>query len=164
MGICKGESDIQAERAMKLIVLLFALLIGLVGCSSSSSDGNGSTTHSTGGSTPVAGSTDPSSNPLPADGRPVLRFEPADEDSQIASATNSSGQMYEVRIWKKHPKLLKVESVGLDERNKRLAIVLRTAKVINVTTDRIPNLRLATAKQVLEIAGSDPIAEQKKTQ
>ena len=95
---------------------------------------------------------------VPNDGRPVLRFEPAPENSQIAQALNSSGQMYEYRLWKGHPQLLKVESTSLDEKNKALTIVLRTSKVFNITTDRIPNVKLATANQFLELAGVQPVA------
>lgn len=95
---------------------------------------------------------------VPGGGRPVLQFEPAPENSQIAQAMNSSGQMFEVRIWKGHPQLLKVESVWVDQKNKALTIMLRSTKVLNITTDRIPNLKLATAKQLLEIAGVQPTA------
>lgn len=95
---------------------------------------------------------------VPGAGRPVLQFEPGPEDSQLAQAMNSSGQMYEVRIWKRHPQLLKVESVWVDAKNKYLTIALRTGKVLNITTDRIPNLKLATANQLLEMAGIQPAA------
>ena len=94
----------------------------------------------------------------PGAGRPVMRYELAPEDSQIAQSLNSSGQMYEVRIFKKNPQLLKIESVGIDQKNKALTIILRSGKVFNITTDRIPNVKLATANQFLDLAGVQPVA------
>jgi hypothetical protein len=90
---------------------------------------------------------------VPGSARPVLRYEPAAEDSEIASAMNNSGQMYEVRVWKRDPQLVKVESVWLDPNSKALTILLRSGKVLNITTDKIVNLKQATAKQILDIAG-----------
>ena len=95
---------------------------------------------------------------VPGAGRPEMRYEPAPESSQIAQAMNSSGQMYEVRIWTKHPQLLKVESIWVNEKNKALTIILRSGKIFNITTDRIPNVKSATANQFLELAGVQPSA------
>ncbi len=92
----------------------------------------------------------PSSRP------PPLRYEPAAEDSQIATAMDSSGRPYEVRIFKRHPQLVKVESTWLGPNQKALSIVLRDGKVHQVTTDRIANLKLATAAQILELIGIQP--------
>ena len=99
----------------------------------------------------------------PGAGRPALLYEAAPEDSQIASATNSSGQLYEVRIFKKHPQLLKIESTSLDSKNRKLTIVLRSGEVKEITTDSIPNLKLATANQLVELAGLQPVTGGNKT-
>ncbi len=95
---------------------------------------------------------------VPGAVRPEMRYEPAAENSQIARAMNGSGQMYEVRVWTKHPQLLKVESIWVDDKNKALTIILRTGKIFNITTDRIPNVKSATANQFLELAGVQPSA------
>lgn len=87
-----------------------------------------------------------------------MQYEPAPENSQIAQTTTSGGQSYDVRIWKKHPQLLKVEAIGVDEKNRALTIITRDAKIYKVTTDKIPNVKLATAAQFLELAGVEPSA------
>ena len=93
---------------------------------------------------------------LPAGAHPILRWEPAAEDSQIASAINASGQMYETRIFKRHPQLVKVDSTWIDAKQKALKIVLRNGQVKDVTTDKIVNLKQATAAQLLELVGIQP--------
>ena len=186
MGICEGKFNIKADDTMRLAVYLFFLLIviGIAGGCSGNADvskstnapGSVSNTIAASNSGQTLSSNAPPSNPaaiptaenaienpnrrkvidVPGEGRPVMRYEPAAEDSQIASAMNSGGQMFEIRIWKKHPQLLKVESIWVDQKNKALTIILRTGQVMNITTDRIPNLKLATANQLLEIAGVHP--------
>jgi len=101
---------------------------------------------------------------MPADGRPILRWEPAAEDSQITSAMNASGQMYESRIFKRHPQLVKVDATWINPKEKSLKIVLRNGRVMDVTTDKIVNLKLATAAQILELVGIEPVkSERNKT-
>ncbi len=89
----------------------------------------------------------------PADDRPVLRFDPAPEDSQIASAMNSSGQMYDTRIFKRHPQLVKVDSTSIGPKEKELKILLRNGQIKIVTTDSIVDLKQATTSQLLRLAG-----------
>jgi len=158
-----------------LYLLAVALLLG--GCSDASDAGKTSNTAVNssvfaGSTTPQAANGEPALNGIstpptanfvavnkrvvpdgPGSGRPILRYEPAADNSQIASAMNSDGQMFEVRIWKKHPQLVKIESTWLDQKNKALYILLRTGKVMNITTDRIQNLKQATTRELLEIAG-----------
>jgi hypothetical protein len=112
---------------------------------------------------PSAGVVEPSNKrPLadvPGGGRPVLRFEEAAEDSEIAQTMNSSGQMYEVRVWRKNPQLVKVESTWVDPKTKDLKIILRNGQVKHVSTDiSIPNLKQATANQLLQLIGIEPSA------
>jgi hypothetical protein len=170
VGIRKGEFNIQTDwhnmnRDFTFLVVIVSSLI--VGCSSGANvsvpaDSSAAVSPASAAANNAApgGGTDlnaKSSTPLPGAGRAELHYEPAPEDSQIAQATNSSGQFYEVRIFKRNPQLLKVESVSTDQKNRALTIVLRTAQVFNVTTDRIPNLKLATANQLLELAGVQPV-------
>lgn len=158
MGIRKGKSNFQAVVDVMRAKYPFCFLLIAAGLSGACT------------SNPNVNSVGAPSNNLienvnkqkvpeaPGEGRPVLHYEPASENSQIASAMNRSGQTYEVRIWTKHPQLLKVESVSIDEKSKALTIVLRSAQVLNITTDRIPNLKLATADQILDLAGVKPVA------
>lgn len=159
MGIGEGKSDIQAYYKMKQIVVLIVLLVSvslIISCSDNSEVASQANTQtSTSASVQNGGQTNPGITPAPGAGRPILKFEPSPEDSQIAQAMQD-GKLYELRIWKKHPKLLKVESTTLDEKNKSLSIVLRSAQVINITTDRIPNVRLATADQFLQLVDTAP--------
>jgi hypothetical protein len=90
---------------------------------------------------------------VPGTTRPSLQYQPAGEDSEIASTMNAAGQMFEVRVWKRHPQLVKVESIWIDAKNKQLTYMLRSGKVLNITTDRIGNLKQATTSQLLDIAG-----------
>jgi hypothetical protein len=134
---------------MKQTIFFFFLLISAVlffGCGNNADTGQ--TTNANPGNSNVVG--------VPNTGRPVMQYEPAPEDSQIAQANNSSGQLYEVRIWKKHPQLLKVESTTIDQNSKALTIILRSTQITNITTDRIPNIKLATANQFLELANVKP--------
>jgi len=100
---------------------------------------------------------------MPAGERPVLRFENAGEDSEIAAAMNNNGQMYEVRIFRRHPQLVKVESTWIDPKVKALQIFLRNGQVLNITTDRIVNLKQATTAQLLAIAGLPAVPAMPKT-
>jgi hypothetical protein len=133
-----------------LFFLLFTSAVLLFGCGSNADIDKTAnvTANPNAGNSNVVG--------VPNTGRPVMQYETAAEDSQIAQATNSGGQPYEVRIWKKHPQLLKVESIGVDEKNKALTIITRDAKIYKVTTDRIPNIKLATAAQFLEVGNVPP--------
>lgn len=85
-----------------------------------------------------------------------LRFQPAAEDSEIASSMNSSGQMYSIRVFRNHPQLAKVESVWVNKKDKALKIFLKDGRVLEVTTDRILNLKQATTAQLLELVGIQP--------
>ncbi|MBK8466956.1 MAG: hypothetical protein IPL32_14125 [Chloracidobacterium sp.] len=141
---------------MKQAFFLFVIFIAVSlssGCSGNSEVGGQTNTQNATSSSiaaPAVGQSNTITSPAPGAGRPVLKFVPSPEDSQIAQATQN-GKLYEVRIWKKHPKLLKVESTTIDEKNRSLSIVLRSAQVVNITTDRIPNVKLATADQFLKL-------------
>ncbi len=159
MGIREDKFNIQTYNAMKPTTFLFVFLMAVSlssGCSGNSDIGSQANTQiaaSNSVAPPNTVQTNPGTSEAPASGRPVLQFVPAPEDSQIAQASQN-GKMYEVRIWKKHPKLLKVESISIDEKNKALTMILRSAQVVNITTDRISNVKLATADQFLELAAS----------
>jgi len=145
---------------MKQAIYLFVIFIVVSlsnGCAGNTEPGSNSNEQNPVSNSVAKGQSNAGNFQIPRSGRPELRFVEAPEDSQIAQATQN-GKLYEQRIWKKHPKLLKVESTTLDEKNKSLSIVLRSAQVVNITTDRIPNVKLATAEQFLKLANSAPDA------
>lgn len=84
---------------------------------------------------------------------PPLQYKAADEDSEIATLMNGEGQPVQIRVFKSHPKLAKVESIWQDAKLKNLKISLRDGQVIEVKTDKIGDLKFATAAAILEIAG-----------
>jgi hypothetical protein len=90
----------------------------------------------------------------PAEGAPPpLQFQEAPEDSQIAVTMRPDGSVYEVRVFKSHPRLAKVEVVwqGIGERT--LKIFSRNGNAVEKKTDRIQDLATAPTQLLLEIAG-----------
>ncbi len=90
---------------------------------------------------------DPSATPLP------LNFKPAGEDSESAVTMDQSGAILEVRVFKTHPQLAKVEATRLDERQKAIKIYMRSGKVVEIKTDKIERLETISSKDILEVAG-----------
>jgi hypothetical protein len=93
--------------------------------------------------------------------RPVLQFEPFDEDSEIATAADRNGHLYQQRIYKKHPELLKVVLNWVDENTRSLEIMLRTGEKKQVTTSRVLDLKKTNATELLELIGMTPAAANK---
>ena len=87
---------------------------------------------------------------------PPPSFKPAAEDSQIAVSMRPDGKILEVRVFKNHPQLAKVESVWDGKSEKELKFVLRNGKVISKRSDRIENLQTAPTAVLVEIAGIPP--------
>jgi hypothetical protein len=88
-----------------------------------------------------------------SDTPPPLQFQPADEDSEFATAMNSAGAIYEVRIFKKHPRLARVESTWTGPKERQLKITLNDGQVREVKTDRVQSLKQATSAQLVTIGG-----------
>jgi len=63
------------------------------------------------------------------------------------------GRILEVRVFKSHPQLSKVESTWLGPKEKTLKIYLRDGKMREITTAEIANLRSASSQQLLQMAG-----------
>jgi hypothetical protein len=87
---------------------------------------------------------------------PPPSFRPAGEDSQIAVSMRPDGKILEVRVFKSHPQLAKVESVWDGKGEKELKFVLKNGKVITKKSDRIENLQTAPTAVLVEIAGIKP--------
>lgn len=84
---------------------------------------------------------------------PSPSFQPAAEDSEIATTMGPNGSFVEIRVFKSHPQLAKVEATWLDARTKALKIYLRDGRIVDKTSDRIPNLKQTTAAELLALAG-----------
>jgi hypothetical protein len=173
MGIGKGKSNIKAVGSAMRTGLVLLFFLAMANLSSACSDGSttdaGTNTSAAGANrimpnavtSAQTGSLEPPRNNqtaggVPAGNNPILRFEPAPEDSQIAVATKSNGQLYETRIFKRHPQLVKVDSTSFGGKEKELNILLRDGQVKSVTTDSLGDLKQATSSQLLQLAGIRP--------
>lgn len=90
---------------------------------------------------------DPSATPPPPN------FRPAAEDSESAITMDQTGAVLEIRVFKKHPQIAKVEAIRLNETTKTLKVYLRDGKVVEVKTDRVDRLETISTGDILEIAG-----------
>lgn len=170
---------------MKINRTLFSLMIGLIcsGCFGVSESGNDRivanersavngnvnptadpNADQAKASTPPAGSFAERANrrkPLevPVSGTPIpLTFTEAGEDSQVASTMDKDGSVREIRIFRSHPILSKVELIWLTPKDKVLKITLKNGKTVETQTDGIENLKQATTGALLSIAGISPSA------
>ena len=84
---------------------------------------------------------------------PPMQFQPADEDSQFATAMDSKGAIYEVRIFNSHPKLAKVESTWIDAKTRDITLTLKDGQVLSVKTDQVPSLKQAKVSQLIDVGG-----------
>ena len=161
--------------------LLFTVLVGVLafGCSGTSEtvrtapgqnsnstvpSGNGQTENSNNGgpnAEPIANyrnrgglanekmvDVNPSGTPVPPE------FKPAAEDSESAVTMNSDGTALEIRVFRSHPQLARVEVTWLGPKDKDVKFYLRNGQILNIKTDRVPNLQTATTKELLEIAAT----------
>lgn len=93
----------------------------------------------------------------PASGPPPpLRFEPAGDDSEVAASMRPDGTVFEVRVFKTDPQIAKVELTWLSPTEKAVKLYLRGGKVMDIKTDKIPNLKTTTLKQLREAFGIQP--------
>jgi hypothetical protein len=81
-------------------------------------------------------------------------FRPAPEDSEAAVTMADDGSIMEIRVFKSHPRLEKVESTWVDPKEKKLKIFLKGGNVIELKTDRVASLQSTTTAELLEIASS----------
>lgn len=81
-----------------------------------------------------------------------LKFTPAPEDSQAALRMEPNGVIYEVRIFRKHPKLARVEAWSDGDSAKDVTITFRDGRVSKVRTGRIPNLAAMGSAWLLDVA------------
>ena len=88
--------------------------------------------------------------------RPPSQFAEAPEDSTLTSTMNAKGQIFEIRVFRSHPQLAKVEATWINPQQKFLELFLRDGNKREITTDKIENLKSATAAEILELVGMGP--------
>ena len=163
-------------RSLTVVVLL---MVGMAACSGSGSDaasGNASAPPASNavsnGSSEVAGGANAAANGAsqgnavdrlnrkrrhPVNGSAgadaPLDFRPGPENSDIATTMNAEGQPVEVRVFKDHPQLTRVEAVWLGPSEKLVTITLRDGTTVEVKTDRIPSLNSAPSELLVALAG-----------
>jgi hypothetical protein len=76
---------------------------------------------------------------------------PAPENSTFYTFLADSG--YEVRTFKNHPQLLKVEKETTNEGKTTVKVFLRGGKVVEMDGNRIPQLSTMPVQVILDLAG-----------
>lgn len=79
---------------------------------------------------------------------------PAPENSTFASYLTDAG--YEIRTFKNHPQLLKVEKKVMAGNKQSVKVFLRDGRVIDIPGEKIPVLLNATSAFILDQAGVQP--------
>lgn len=77
----------------------------------------------------------------------------APEDSEMSAMMNEDGSITEIRVFKSHPQIARVEATFLDPRSKKVKVLLRNGQVREATTDKIPQLNEAKTDQILSVIG-----------
>jgi hypothetical protein len=84
---------------------------------------------------------------------PTPTFTEAPEDSESTATMDAQGRVVEIRVFRKHPQLAKVEATWIDTKTKELKIWLRGGRVVTTRTDKIENLKVASTTFLMELAG-----------
>ena len=82
-----------------------------------------------------------------------LVFRAAPENSESATTMTADGSILEIRVFKSHPQIARVESLWVDPKDKLLRVYLKNGRMIEVRTDRLSTLRSAKVVEILEVAG-----------
>ena len=82
-----------------------------------------------------------------------LVFRPAPENSETATTMTDDGSILEIRVFKGHPHLAKVEATWTEPTDKSLKVYLKNGTVVDIKTDRIGNLRDTPSIEIMQVAG-----------
>jgi len=85
--------------------------------------------------------------------RPPSQFSEAPEDSTLTTTMNPKGQVLEIRVFRSHPQLAKVEATWIGPQQRSVKFFLRNGRTGEVTTATLQDLKTATVAELLEIAG-----------
>lgn len=91
---------------------------------------------------------DPSGTPEPTIPRP------APENSEFSVMMNADGSITEFRNFRAHPRIRKVEANWFAPSEKKLKIYLTNGKVVETTTDRVPELLTVETSVLVELIDS----------
>ena len=84
-----------------------------------------------------------------------VNVRPAPEDSEITTTLTDVAR--EVRVWKKHPSLAKIEKI-YDGQNISIKVYLRDGRVLDLPGTAIPQLDQVPSDNVLTLVGVAPTA------
>jgi len=178
MGICKGKTHVKDfSKGMKRnLLLLSVLILGVAGQACSTPSGPEKASSSVNSNVASRSENEvneprnldtvaqpgsfrdrskrrnrvdvnPSATPEPP------TFRPAPENSESAVTMNADGSIQEIRVFKSHPQLEKVEATWFDPKEKALKVYLKNGQVLDAKTDRIASLQSASSSELLQIAG-----------
>jgi len=82
-----------------------------------------------------------------------LVFRTAPENSETATTMTADGSILEIRVFKGHPQLAKVEVTWTDPKDKSMKVYLKNGTVVDAKTDRIGNLRDTRSIEIMQVAG-----------
>jgi hypothetical protein len=179
MGIGKGKTGIKARGydMSRTIVFLIILTAAVAGACSGTTDtaknsNSGAATNSNGANRAAAPGAQSNSATLPSNApgvntsgqkrlvnepappdHPPSQFAEAPEDSTLTSTMNPKGQVLEIRVFRDHPQLAKVEATWITPQQKAVKFFLRNGRTSEVTTDKLRDLKTATAAELLAMAG-----------
>ena len=89
----------------------------------------------------------PSATPEPTS------FRPAPENSEHSVMMDADGSIKEIRVFKSHPQIAKVEVTWTDPSSKNLKVFLKNGKTLEVNTDKIQSLQSVPSDVILQIVG-----------
>lgn len=79
---------------------------------------------------------------------------PAPENSERSVIMNADGSITEIRVFKDHPQILKAEANWTDPKEKTLKVFLKSGKVLEAKTDKVPYLHTVSSQELLQIVGA----------
>ena len=81
------------------------------------------------------------------------QFSDAHEDSTLLTTMNPQGQVFQVRVFKGHPQLAKVESTWTGPTERQIKFFLRSGETKEITNGAAADIKDLTTSQLLEMAG-----------
>ncbi len=164
------EADIEAfgTSVMRYLIVLYIFAVGLtMGCWSKAPTQNPSSSESNQQKPPdlpanYVASTNPR-DPKNKKERPDMNpaatpeatsFRTAPENSEHSVMMDADGSIKEVRVFKSHPQIAKVEATWTDPSSKNLKVYLKNGKTLEAKTDKIPSLQSAASELILQSVGN----------
>ena len=90
--------------------------------------------------------------PIYPNAKPITQLAP--DNSEFQSAMNNQGQPIEIRVFKNHPALSKVERIYVTLENPVVKAYLKNGKTVNLPADKIGNPMEASAEEIMNALNS----------